>query len=259
MSDIYPRMAFLTSDVIVFVTRDAPASIEAVTKLRRFFERSTRGAARELPSMILVFNYAKEKSAYTEKEDAEFTQEFLRGHGGTAVEDCYNTFDAFRLWTLPEPEWETDGWDPEDEVTEQDHKKFKKKRDRFDARMQQLRDLILKRLAGRVEYRQACGTAFQHKLWIPIFLGVANDMEADSKKPIFMSQVISREVIQASQTDNRSLRLLAEAELCMDALIAHCHGAGSSWCSLASLWLDSFECVVYLLTSAFARILYCRA
>lgn len=110
-----PRVAFLTSDLLVYVTSLDPSDHRVVDDCAAFLARATVDAEREQPSLVIVFNKYNpkklSKSLANGKTDEKFAQEFLEVHDNDgAMRSLFLEVKCLRISELDEDDEDEDDY-----------------------------------------------------------------------------------------------------------------------------------------------------
>lgn len=146
-SRLIPRMAYLTSDVLIYITTSDPANHSTISECANIIERCVKDADRERPSLLFIFNKMP-WSQFRAKSHAEFQELFLKQHN-VDKELVPTFFHEIRALRLP--------------VTEEDDSE--QRQQAFADAVDGARQAVVGLLAGREKLRKRCGTGFNNAIW----------------------------------------------------------------------------------------------
>lgn len=166
---LLPRLAYLTTDVLVYITDADPSRATTLDECASLIARAANNAEREAPSLIIIFNKMAPK-AFDSRTDNQFSEEMNEAHDFDGL--APQTFYKVRLMRLPQ-------------LTEaaEDIR-------RFNEAMAKVSTAMFELLKGREELRIKTGTIFNACVWRPIFTIVCDNMAVDNY--MFMSECIMR-------------------------------------------------------------------
>ena len=211
----FPKVAYLTSDIIVYVTTHDLADHNVAEALLTFACHSTNGVQRESPSLLIIVNkvdpYKLSNSKYT---NDQVLLQFLETHdpdiasphtsSGVQLGAIKSAYADVRVFRMP-----LDNGDPNNTAAS---KVF------INTKTSELQYLLHDMLLKRTSLRRYYGTDFTMQFWHPIFAEVveASTNVIAYSENISMSEVISKYLVR------RSARVAQVSINCAD-LFFHLH------------------------------------
>lgn len=77
-----PRLAYLTSNVLIYITCMDPSYAGAAEEILSYMEAGQRDSLRDAPSLLVIFNKREDLDEVNEELDAEVEREWLEVHDG---------------------------------------------------------------------------------------------------------------------------------------------------------------------------------
>jgi hypothetical protein len=168
-----PRMAYMTSDVLVYVTTLSPADYRTIEECAEVIANSAYNTAREAPTLILVFN--KYEIEDDERDDETFTRGFLDMHDS---ERCLSRlFQDVLCVRLP-----------------------RKKSHLYRRQLAYAKNTLARALIRRTVLRQKRGTLFGTHVWLPLYRDMSKEVldGSDELRMVSMSEILLQAVFRVT-------------------------------------------------------------
>eukprot|EP00050_Salpingoeca_kvevrii_P002883 m.207417 g.207417 ORF g.207417 m.207417 type:complete len:614 (-) comp10710_c0_seq2:195-2036(-) len=178
-----PRLAYLSSDVLVYVTRASPSQSATFTELAEFTERCCHKTVRESPALILVFNMQRP----SKMSEEELTEQLLDLHDSD--DELRARFSEIYCIMIPDLEVER----PESVQA-------------FQGQVDKLREQIFATLRLRAKKRAELGLLYKSALWPPIFRHFVQELPSEGE--ISQMQIILSALAETSAGMEERLAVL---------------------------------------------------
>ena len=162
-----PRMAYVCSELVVYVTRDDLSDTRCMDEVGRFAFDQTNNAHSVKPSLIIVSN----RSEYASKTIEETTEEFFEVHD--PERELFSYYNEIKVQRLPVQERS-----PID----------------FQSRLDELLHAMDQMLKHKVQERKQLGIYFSEVQWLLVF-NILIMEHFDPDKPIHMGEVVQKAMI----------------------------------------------------------------
>jgi predicted acylesterase/phospholipase RssA len=173
----FPRLSYLTSDVVVYVNTVPPKrESEYLDRIREFASYSHKGvSSAERPSLIMVYNQCR-------RNEAPFDIDEATDHFFLLVDREKELLDSFRSVDFVKiPDW--------------DHESL------YKSQLEAFRERLLLRIVEQRAARHMAGTLFSDVVWFSVLDKVLEHFEDEA---ISMSKIFARFIISESSLVNRA-------------------------------------------------------
>lgn len=162
-----PRMAYVCSEIVVFITRDDLSDTRCMDEVVRFALDQTNNAHSVKPCLVIISN----RSEYASKTIEETTKQFFEVHDPEY--ELLNYYKEIKVQRLP--------------LQERSPKEFQ-------SRLDELLNTMDQMLMNKIPERKQLGIYFNEYLWLLVF-NILITEHFDRDTPIHMGEVVQKATI----------------------------------------------------------------